>query len=256
MKRGLAFLTTWMLLGGVVTTEVSAQKGMGDKTGVARQAVKPDVVSLSGKLTAIKIGPCGQTTGRASVGTHILLKTPQGKELNIHIGPTNAVDRLVNRLTVGQKLTVKGFRTKKMPADQYVACSLEFNGTSIEFRDKSLAPFWSGGTASARVPAASQDGFGRGRGAGWGRGRGYGQGSAWGRGAGFGQGRGSAAGRGGGSGRSGGFGRGAGSGRSDGFGRGADSGRRGGFGRGAGSGRAWGFVDQDRDGVCDNYRRW
>ncbi len=44
-----------------------------------------------------------------------------------------------------------------------------------------------------------------------------------------------------------------------GFARGRGYGRGGGYGRGRGYGRGygrqWSFVDQDRDGVCDNYQR-
>ena len=70
-----------------------------------------------------------------------------------------------------------------------------------------------------------------GPGMGYGRGPGGGGGPAWARGPGY--------------------GRGAGWGRGPGYGRGA------GWGAGPGRGfaRGWAFVDEDRDGICDNYQR-
>ncbi len=49
-------------------------KVIGQSRGVARQAVKPDVVSFSGKLVEITTGPCESTTGRSAVRTHLILK--------------------------------------------------------------------------------------------------------------------------------------------------------------------------------------
>ena len=72
-------------------------------------------------------------------------------------------------------------------------------------------------------------GQGRGPGYGWGRGPGYGRGSGWGRGPGYGPVPGA--------------GPGPGAGRGPGYGRG--------YGRGLG--RGWGFVDENGNGICDNF---
>ena len=106
MKRGLTLLMAGGLLWGVLAPCVHAQRGMGEPTGVARQAVKPEVISFSGKVLATETGPCEKTTGPADVGSHFLLKMLKGEKLNIHLGPATAVDYVVEQLTVGKKVTV------------------------------------------------------------------------------------------------------------------------------------------------------
>ena len=86
-------------------SEALAQRGVGDDAGIARQAVKPAVVSLSGKITSVETGPCMSTTGRAEVGTHVHLETPKGRALNIHLGPQAEVDQNVLRC-VGETVLV------------------------------------------------------------------------------------------------------------------------------------------------------
>jgi hypothetical protein len=145
----------------VVTIPVAyAQKGVGDQTGVARQPVQPQVVALSGKLVEIRIGLCEKTTGRAAVGTHLFLETPDGKSLNIHLGPAAAVADIVAKLSTreNQDLTVKAFRTEKMPENHYVAQSLTFDANTIELRDKTLRPVWAGKANVSRGRGASQGG--------------------------------------------------------------------------------------------------
>jgi hypothetical protein len=135
---------------GLGASEAFAQKGMGDQTGVARQAVKPEVVSLSGKITEVESGPCKATTGRSTVGTHVLLKAKGGKELNIHLGPQAEVADVAERLKVGERLAVKAFRTEKMPEGHYVAQVLKLGDETVELRDAALRPVWAGGQAMGR----------------------------------------------------------------------------------------------------------
>jgi len=184
----MAFL---VLCCGVVAPRAHAQKGMGERTGLGRQAVKPEVVSLSGNVLATETGPCEKTTGPADVGSHVLLVTPKGKRLNVHLGPAAAVDYIVEQLTVGKKMTVRAFRTAKMPDNHYVAQSLTLDETTIRLRDEGLRPFWAWGNGASsgrggprygpgmRQGSSWKNGgsYGPGRGRGWGRGRGRG----WGR---------------------------------------------------------------------------
>ena len=51
------------------------QRGVGDDGGVAQWRTKPETMRLSGKLEEIDTGPCGRTTGRAQIGTHLVLRT-------------------------------------------------------------------------------------------------------------------------------------------------------------------------------------
>jgi hypothetical protein len=143
-------------------------------------------VSLSGKLKAIETGPCEMTTGRAYLGTHILLETPKGKELNIHLGPAPALDEIVDQLPEGKKVSVKCFRTERMPKDHYVAQSVAFGDTSLQIRDEDLRPFWAGGSGGAFGARARQWGSGKGPGYGWQLHSGYGRGRRWRRGQGYG----------------------------------------------------------------------
>ena len=97
---------------GLATSTAYAQKGVGDSTGIARQAVKPEVVSLSGKLIEIRTGLCESSTGLSPVGTHIILETADGKKLNVHLGPAVAVADMVAKLTVGHEVAVKAFERR------------------------------------------------------------------------------------------------------------------------------------------------
>lgn len=151
-----------------VTVPVAyAQRGMGDPTGVAQQATKPELVSLTGKIVSVETGPCEKTTGRGRAGTHMILQTKKQKEVNVHLGLAIAVEDIAKQLNVGKKVKVTAFRTEKMPEAHYVAQALKFDGKTVELRDENLRPFWAGG---------GQRGYGRGWGRGWGAGRGGGYG--------------------------------------------------------------------------------
>ena len=148
---------------GLATSTAYAQKGVGDSTGIARQAVRPEVVSLSGKLSEIRTGLCESTTGRSPIGTHIIVETPDGKKLNVHLGPEAAVADMAAKLTVGQEVTVQAFRTDKLNAQAFVAQSLTSGKTQIELRDAELRPVWARCISGARGTGGGRDAFGGGR---------------------------------------------------------------------------------------------
>jgi len=254
MKFAVGSLVITALWWGVLAPSAYAQKGMGDPTGVARQASKPEIVPLSGKVLGIETGPCQMSTGRSSLGTHFLLETPDGEKLNVHLGPAAAVKRIADQLPVGKEVAVEAFRTAKMPENHYVAQSVAFDGNTIRLRDETLRPFWLQGgpvlggrgmprpepdKAAGRLPGRRA---GYGRCPAWGPGRGYGGRPGRGFGAGYGRGPARRA--------APGYGRGPGWGRGPGYGWGPGRAAR----RGPGFGRGWGaFLDEDGDGVCDNY---
>ncbi len=153
-----------------VASTALGQKGVGDLVGVARQATKPEVVSLSGNLVEVKTGPCESTTGRSPIGTHIILETAPEQQVNIHLGPAAVVADTVARLTVGQPLAVRAFRTEKMKPNHYVAQSLTFDKTTVELRDALLRPVWARGGFGPRGATAGQAGPGWCGGPGLGRG--------------------------------------------------------------------------------------
>ena len=128
---------------GLIPTMTYAQKGMGDYEGVGRQKIKPPVVRLTGIVEETQTHPCEHTTGRAELGTHLIIKDTQNQKLNIHLGPTEDVAEIVRRLSAGKKINVLGFRTEKMPANQYVAKTMILGDQVIHLRDSMLRPYWS-----------------------------------------------------------------------------------------------------------------
>ncbi|MCP4610853.1 MAG: hypothetical protein GY845_19260 [Planctomycetes bacterium] len=142
-RKGIVvFLSTLLLL--MWSFAAQAQRGVGDGEGVAQQMLKPPLVHISGKLKEIKSHPCENSTGKADLGTHLILKNKQGRELNIHLGPTPELSETVKRLNIGSKIELIGFRTDKMTLNQYVAKILIFGGNVIQLRDSGLRPYWAG----------------------------------------------------------------------------------------------------------------
>ena len=77
------------------TVTAPGQLGMGDNKGIAQQKLKPRLVRISGKLQEIKTHPCENTTGKAKLGTHLILKDMDGRELNVHLGPASELSETV-----------------------------------------------------------------------------------------------------------------------------------------------------------------
>ncbi len=136
-------LTFSVFVAVFLSSTAYAQKGMGDYEGVARRRVKPSVVHLSGVVQQIETHPCEHTTGGVELGTHLILKDAQKHEFNIHVGPAAEVANIVRQLRAGSRIDILGFRTAKMPADQYVAKTLILGDRVIRLRDSMLRPYWS-----------------------------------------------------------------------------------------------------------------
>jgi len=187
MKIAIGSLGIAIFAWGFLTPQTLAQRGMGEQSGVARRAVEPKVVSFSGEVLEVKTEPCKMTTGRAYLGTHLTLRTAEGRSLNVHLGPAGVVDFATKGLAVGTQVTVKAFRTARMPKNDYVARSLVRGGTEVQLRDESLRPVWAGGGGVGPGRPGPQWSRGMGRGPGRGYGPGYGRGRGPGRG--YGRGR-------------------------------------------------------------------
>lgn len=181
MRCATVIITGTAVWLGLFPPTAHAQRGAGEPAGIARQAVKPDVVSLTGKLVEIRTGPCEATTGGSPYGTHLVMDVPDKGKLNVHLGPARAVADTVAKLPVGQDVTVRAFRTDSLKLNQYIAQTLSFGLTRVELRDTSLRPVWATGWAGARpeTDIRSPAGYGRGPGGGYGygRGRGFGPGA-------------------------------------------------------------------------------
>lgn len=197
MNRAIVANLGWVtvLLGSVLPTAY-AQRGMGDAEGLARQGLQPKLIKVSGELVRIETQPCQQTTGQGLLGTHVVVRTPAGKTMEIDLGWAPAVESIAERLVVGQSLDAVVFRTAPMPEGRWVAKSLTVDGEVMPLRDDRLRPLWAGtggGQGPSRTAAGSgwgtrgygvRSGYrvGGGYGAGYGGGYGYGQGRRWGRG--------------------------------------------------------------------------
>lgn len=190
IKVGLATLVAIGL--AVLASPVAAQRGVGDDEGVGRMPVKPQVATLSGNIVAINVAPCERTTGRARIGIHLMVERTevvgeaQGdatvEPWNIHVGPQSAVHEMAAKFPVGTHVTVRAFRTEKLPANHYVAQSIASDEATVTFRDESLRPSWAGTGSVAvddRTMRGQGPGYGQGRGPGQGRGRGNGQGRGY-----------------------------------------------------------------------------
>jgi hypothetical protein len=150
------------ILAGLLTAALAAgsapaQKGTGEAAGVARETQPPPLVDLSGTLRKIHTGPCQLTTGKAVDGAHLLLATPEGRQIDLHLGPHAAMAALLQRLEVDQTMAAEAFRTARMPEDTYIARRLSVDGERYTLRDSNLRPLW-------RVPGSGRS-AGRGRGA-------------------------------------------------------------------------------------------
>ena len=127
---------------GVSASVALAQKDVGDPQGAARQPNKPKVVSLSGEVVEVRTEPRKMTTGRSPLGTYFVMKTPDGKTVNIHLGPADAVESVAKELLRGEEVKVEAFQTKKTAKGHYIARSLTIGDRTMELRDKTLRPTW------------------------------------------------------------------------------------------------------------------
>jgi hypothetical protein len=138
---------TNLVLAGVlllIVAPVAAQKGMGDPAGIARQGLQPEIVTFTGTLKEVLTGPCESTTGHYVTGTHLIIETEDGHELNVHLGAAGPLSELTSRLSLGQTLSFEAFQTDQMPEDAYVAKSVTVGEDVVQLRDASLRPTWAG----------------------------------------------------------------------------------------------------------------
>jgi hypothetical protein len=143
---------------------------MGELGGIAQQAQKPAIETISGTIKEIKTGSCERTTGPSLLGVHLIVEAANGKTINVHLGPAAALENVLDELSGGQAITFEAFRTDIMPEDARVAKSLTVSDTTFDLRDDILRPHWAIGRRGDR---------GGGRGMGAGRGQGQGRGCWW-----------------------------------------------------------------------------
>ena len=129
-----------------------AQKGTGDGTGIAGRNVVSVTENIEGTVQEVLHETCPQTTGRYDNGTHILIKpgSGDGQLLNIHLGPTAKLGDIVKNIDAGMNVSLKVFRTKKLPDNQYIAKEITVNNNTYALRDENLKPFWAGNRGYGR----------------------------------------------------------------------------------------------------------
>ena len=140
--RAIRLTITAALASGILVSVASAQKATVDPGGEARQTTKPEAVFLSGEVLEVKTEPYKLTTGRSLLGTHLLMKTRDGKTIGIYLGPAVAVKSVAKKLSRGQKLKAEAFRTQKAKIERHIARSLTIGEQVLELRDKTLRPTW------------------------------------------------------------------------------------------------------------------
>lgn len=143
MKNAVTLAVAAIALLSVAAQTACAQKGAADPTNADKQAVKPEIVSLSGRIIEVKTGSCEFATGQELSGEQVILDTTEKQQLNIHLGPKEAVAAVIAKLSIGEQLAVKAFQTEKMKKKHYVAQSLALGKTVFKLRDADLRPVWS-----------------------------------------------------------------------------------------------------------------
>jgi predicted Fe-Mo cluster-binding NifX family protein len=73
-----------------------------------------------------------------------MIKTSDGKTVNIHLGPAAVVEFVTKELSRDMEVKVKAFRTTKTKKGQYIARTLTFGDRTVELRDENLRPAWAG----------------------------------------------------------------------------------------------------------------
>jgi ubiquinone/menaquinone biosynthesis C-methylase UbiE len=133
-----------------------AQKGPGQKMGLARRGYQSQIVSIAGQIQEIKSGPCEMTTGKAVHGTHLIMQTSGKKTVNLHLGPEPAVRPLIKELSVGKAIQAKAFRTPRLIENHYIVQFIEIEGEIITLRAENLRPVWAGNHPFSFVAAGEK----------------------------------------------------------------------------------------------------
>jgi hypothetical protein len=74
--------------------ESYSQKGIGENDGVRRQQLNPELLKLEGIIEKTESGSRKFATGKSIKGTHLVVHI-KGALVNIHLGPTSAVSKLL-----------------------------------------------------------------------------------------------------------------------------------------------------------------
>ena len=132
--RGKILILLILLL--CIGADCFAQKGRGQKTGLARRGYQPKIESIAGEILEIKTGPCEMTTGRAIQSMHLIMQSSNNKKLNLHLGPALILRPLSKQLSAGMNIKIKAFRTPRLIENQYIVQSINLDN-KIKVSEKS-----------------------------------------------------------------------------------------------------------------------
>ena len=106
------------------------------------QIEEQDLITLSGKIRAIKTKLCERNQGGSRVCFHLTVLTSQQKEIDLHLGAKDIVGKVVNQLAVNQILAFDAFRSQQMPENSYIAKTLSLDDRVIHLNNDVTTPNW------------------------------------------------------------------------------------------------------------------
>ncbi len=99
--------------------------------------------TIAGRIEAIEeVYPGGKEAG---AGVMLRLRTRDGKEVLVHLGPAWFVEEQLPGLKAGQEVTVSGSRVNWQNQEVLLAGSVMREGKTVRLRDEEGMPQWAGG---------------------------------------------------------------------------------------------------------------
>jgi hypothetical protein len=99
--------------------------------------------TVTGQIEAVEeMWPGGQAAGG---GVALRLKTGEGKQVTVHVGPAWFVDEQLPDLKAGQQVTVTGSAVMWQDQPVLIAETVEREGKTVRLRDEEGTPQWAGG---------------------------------------------------------------------------------------------------------------
>ncbi len=135
--RSFRFFTLMLLLAGLAAIAFAAQAPK-----PANNAPKYDVATettVKGVIQDVKSYQCPIS---GTVGTHLILKTSDGQEIEIHLGATKYMTDYSFLFKPGEQVTVVGSKVKFEGKDVIIARTLDREDMFMTFRDKNGKPLW------------------------------------------------------------------------------------------------------------------
>jgi hypothetical protein len=99
--------------------------------------------TVTGQIEAVEeMWPGGREAGG---GVTLRLKTRDGKQVQVHLGPAWFVEEQLPDLKAGQQVTVSGSAVKWQDEQVLIAGTVEREGKTVRLRDEEGTPQWAGG---------------------------------------------------------------------------------------------------------------